>query len=271
MHKVLLLEPLALRRAIDVLAFASEEDVPAITSISEVPIGFSELAWSGTLSFEVIKVTLPLNDAAKSANNPQTLGEGFLAQLSPTAHELSRLLISDLSSLELQVSCALAAFVLQICQLHSPATHPELATPTFPLEEIAQAFTNKKNHRESPVQRNALIWSCVVLASSLLDQRDQSLKGKGHVIFVSLTVLLEEGRQLQTWDSLEPILRQFLWHDALATDWKRTFEACVWRQKYWEDRGYLAPGVPHGSGPDGLVEYFVLRAARSTLPKIEDD
>ena len=278
MRGVLQYEPLSLRHANDLSALGAAVRSTAFTRNLELPSGFAELASYGALSLDVIEVLLPLNDVVESMVSLQAPCEGFESRLRPIAHVLRRILISDPSSFELQVSCALVAFVVQLCQLcnaiapgRPSASHSPLSISTFPLGKIAQAFINQKNHYEGPAQRKALIWSCVVFANLLLDQEEQSLKARGHIIFISLTALLEEAREEQSWDILDPILRRFFCHGTLAASCKRTFEASIRRQKRWEDRGNLAPGVPHGAGPESLVESFVLREARDTLPIIDDD
>lgn len=178
-----------------------------------------------------------------------------------------------------------------------------------PLDTIAQAFINKKlclSH-SSDLERRCLIWCSLVLGSILLslhlseptetqnEVSTQRLRGKGHIILVACAEKLvpKPSDQAQdgnypdsrnsdndngsSWEILDPdfLAEQFLCTPALATQWRRSWEATVKRQQEWEEKALLVVGLPQRATEDEKsesvdIEYLVLREGRESLPRVLD-
>jgi hypothetical protein len=178
-----------------------------------------------------------------------------------------------------------------------------------PLDTIAQSFINKKlslSHG-SDLERRCLIWCSLVLGSILLsldlsvptetqnEGSTQHLRGKGHVILDASAENLvpKPSDQAQderhhhsgdsdndtgsSWEALDAdfLAQQFLYTPALATQWRRSWEATVKRQREWEERALLQVGLPQRATEDEEsesvdIEYLVLREGRESLPRVPD-
>ncbi|OAP63207.1 hypothetical protein AYL99_02434 [Fonsecaea erecta] len=174
---------------------------------------------------------------------------------------------SNLSPTELQLCCALVVFCIQLYHHHigeglgaaGEQNHPYERFEFLPaLTDIASTFINKQleDFSESTEQRMCLTWSAMVLGSFLLQQPDNRLRTKGHIIHVNLglNLGLGYGDVLLTdddngWTGIEsslngPSKMGSLWHPDLALQWRQDWEGSVRRQRQWEHRGVWMLGAP---------------------------
>lgn len=228
------------------------------------------------------------------------------SSLRSSTSQLAQILTTtDIPAIDLQFSCALLAYCLQLYRIsQGQSLVTESAEPALPaLSEIADTFLYQKlgDFSASPAHTNCLTWSALVLGSFLSQQFDYHLRGKGHIVHVSLGMRLNlsglhDPADDYGWSRIASGLEgtmSGLWHPDLVQQWRNDWVGSMRRQREWETHGLLKIGVPRavqvkwerascreGSGrttPEGgesdspdvdIIEYLVLRDARDSLPRI---
>jgi hypothetical protein len=253
------------------------------------------------------EVAVELNSVVKIVTDGHRIGDTNdqkqrIDQLTRHSQVLSQLLKRvNLSATETHLCCGLIAFCLTLRHeldkkgkgRASPPSGADAsantnAEPFVPseshLQAIAEAFINQRcdDALLSPYHKSCVAWSAIVLGHYLLHTRSCQLRGKGHIILVSLRESLIAlcpvvGGKFG-WEAMkEEISHRLgsLWYPGLEEQWAQSWHTTMQRQHEWEEKGLLKIGAPLTEGPDGeakvdLVEYMVLREARDSLPGIDE-
>lgn len=173
-------------------------------------------------------------------------------------------------------------------------SHQDIGVSDFPrfLSDTAKTFINKKlvGFTDSDEEKMTLTWSALVLGSLLLQQPDNRLRTKGHIIHLNLSLNLGLGLTGSTsregddgmhgWTVIESLLggtdkMGSLWHPTLVAQWECDWQGSMRRQRRWEQQGVWLIGVPKKSsrGRSGKSRGTspVERTSGSTSPATEGD
>lgn len=261
-----------------------------------MPPAFSHLPRSSSL-FMVASSLLKLLGLSGTAISTQE-AESLARQFTNHHDLLSKVLVSStLSRNQLQLSLGFMAFCVQLYQLLRPSSVPgaeigqqqETAAPSLDIShwaDVAQTFINLTSDG-SEYHPQSFAWSALVLGTFLLQQPCYRLKRKGHIIHVSLIIVLESTEWEVLVKELQASTGDF-WHTELASCWRDEWQRTIERQKQWRDLSLWKLGMPKkkhntnsmvqsqaqkGASPiaketnTDLVEYLVLRDARDSLPQ----
>ncbi|KIW65815.1 hypothetical protein PV04_08037 [Phialophora macrospora] len=172
----------------------------------------------------------------------------------------------ELTPTDLQLCCSLLAFCLQLHRhLVSRMEEAGAVRDVFDvsggvllLDDLAKTFINQKldGFSDSQEQKMTLTWSALVLGSFLLQQADNRLRTKGHIVHVNLGLRLGLGRagsspdcESDGWALIESLLSGpdrmgSLWHSELTSLWRRDWQGSMKRQKRWGKQGVWMIGAP---------------------------
>jgi hypothetical protein len=126
------------------------------------------------------------------------------------------------------------------------------------LDDLAKTFINQKldGFSNSHEHKMTLTWSALVLGSFLLQQSDNRLRTKGHIVHVNLGLRLGLSRagyspdcESDGWILIESLLSGTdrmgsLWHSELTSLWLRDWQGSMKRQRRWEKQGVWMIGAP---------------------------
>ncbi|KIW42212.1 uncharacterized protein PV06_05777 [Exophiala oligosperma] len=197
-----------------------------------------------------------------------------LSNLQTSTSQLARILASpDMSPIELQFSCALLAYCLQLYGMYQalqdqqqslvPAevfAEPAAGDALPALSKMGDTFLYQKleGFSTSPTHRTCLTWCALVLGSFLSQQFDHHLRGKGHIIHVSLAMRLNVNvnngpahnpvANEYGWSGIESELEgatmSGMWFSGLVQEWRNDWVNSMRRQQGWESHGLFKIGVP---------------------------
>ena len=194
----------------EIPVYANHPFPPEYTlALAKVPKAFSELAVSGVLSMQVIRIIGRIPPEIMIPQVPTGLDQTSI--LYKVLTDLLRLVTLAVMKMEHVLCAALIAFSV-------PLTYgiplPESITPT--LKICVDTYMSHLPHADE-MDRNCTIWCAMVIASAVEMSSHNSDLYKG--VFDQA---LSKYREAREWKSLERILRQFLWHDDLVRYWQLT-------------------------------------------------
>ena len=195
--------------------------------IAKMPKGFRDLALESVLSIQMLSILERMSDWHTSRDRvnqqvatPEDMSflKNYDAQFE--AQETYRCLEICMGSgggkgIERCLYYGLIAYILE--SFAQTEFSPELywVMQDFPLA--------LEQTEPEPTETDCLTWISVVAASSSkgpLSESGVRIMGE----------LLKDHAHLRNWDRLEETMRRFFWHDSLAVEWKRSWNAATERQ-----------------------------------------
>ncbi|KIW21282.1 hypothetical protein PV08_01862 [Exophiala spinifera] len=190
----------------------------------------------------------------------------LVSGLSTYISQLVQILTSTaITPIELQFASGLLAYCLQLYRVSQwrqgavagfAEASAQAALPR--LSELGDTFLYQKlsGFSTSAGATSCLTWSALVLGSFLSGHSDYHLRGKGHIILVSLGMRLnlntshdppDDDGDFYGWSRVASELEgamSGLWHPGLIQRWRDDWVGSMRRQHEWETHGLLRIGVP---------------------------
>ena len=212
------------------------------TSLSKIPQSFSNMAVSGVLSMQMVRVIgrIPRTIADGGPDSPSSPVSASSSELYSVLTDLLRLATLQTTRMEHLLCHGLVAYCLP---LQYPKPLPEINTSS--LSACIDAYM-RHNPNGDQMDRKCLIWIAVMIASALDTSADRSLANS-----TVLDQALSRYPEARNASTLVQTLQSFLWHDDMAHQWKATWEMAMERRR---------KASPSSAGPSPASSTPSLRA-----------